>query len=200
MENKTAVSGQKRPRGRPRSQASEDAILEATLELLAQGGYGAVTVDKVAAIANASKATIYRRWRSKENLVIAAFERTPLLDIPKKGKVTERLIELVWQFTKFSQATALGKVLPALAAERLHNPELDHALGPLISSRRQPMIDAINEGIASGEFIAGTDPEFVADMCWGPPQLRSVVMHLPVTKKYIRHVVEAACASLQTKG
>jgi AcrR family transcriptional regulator len=186
----------KRPRGRPRSQASENAILEATLRLLADGGYNAVTVDKVAAIASASKATIYRRWPTKENLVIAAFELTQPLTIPNKGSVADQLVEVIWQFSQFMQNTPLGGVLPALAAERQHNPELDEALGPLISSRRQPIIEIIEAGVARGEFRAGTDPEFVADLCMGPVQLRAVMMHLPVSKKYIRQVVETACASL----
>ncbi|TDE11781.1 TetR/AcrR family transcriptional regulator [Jiangella asiatica] len=60
---------------RPRAEAREDAILLATLELLAQIGYGAMSMDAVAARARASKATIYRRWSGKAELVVAAVER-----------------------------------------------------------------------------------------------------------------------------
>lgn len=190
----------KRPRGRPRSQDSENAILEATLSLLADGGYSAVTVDKVAAIANASKATIYRRWPTKENLVIAAFELTQPLSRPRKKKIVDQLVEIVWQFSQFMQNTPLGGVLPALAAERHHNPELDEALGPLIKSRRQPIIDIIEAAITGGELKPGTDPEFVADLCMGPVQMRIIMMHLPVNKKHIKHVVETACSSLLITG
>ncbi len=184
----------RRPRGRPRRQASEDAILEATLELLAHGGYAAVTVDKVTAMAGASKATIYRRWPTKENLVIAAFERTAPLDIPRHGKTVERLAEMIWQFTRFLQETPLGGVLPALAAERLHNPALDEALAPLVRARRQPVIDIIRSGMTQGELTGDADPEFLADLCLGPVQLRWSMMHLPVSRQYIRRVVETACA------
>jgi AcrR family transcriptional regulator len=187
----------KRPRGRPRSQASEDAILRATLELLANGGYDAVTVDKVAAMASASKATIYRRWPTKENLVIAAFELTEPLSIPARRKMVDQLVEIVWQLSRFMQDTPLGGVLPALAAERQRNPELDAALGPLIKSRRQPLIEVIEGGIARGELKQDTDPEFVADLCVGAVQTRALMMHLPVTKAYVRQVVETACAALR---
>lgn len=196
----TAETQPKRPRGRPRSQASENAILQATLDLLAEGGYSAVTVDKVASIACASKGTIYRRWPTKENLVIAAFELTTPLTKPGRGPVTEKLVEIIWQFTKVAQETPLGSVLPALTSERLHNPELDEALGPLMTARRQPIIEIINEAIEAGEFVAATDAEFVADLCMGPVQLRSVTLHLPVTRNYIRKVVETACASLLVRG
>ena len=147
-------------------------------------------------MASASKATIYRRWPTKENLVIAAFELTEPLTVPKKRRVADQLVEIIWQFSQFMQNTPLGGVLPALAAERQHNPELDEALGPLIKSRRQPLIDVIEGGIARGELRAGLDPEFVADLCMGPVQLRALMMHLPVTRKYIRQVVETALASL----
>jgi AcrR family transcriptional regulator len=192
----TDTAKPKRGRGRPRSQASEDAILGATLKLLAEGGYNAVTVDKVAAMASASKATIYRRWPTKENLVIAAFELTEPLTIPKKRKMVDRLVEVIWQFSQFTQNTPLGGVLPALAAERQHNPELDEALGPLVQARRQPLIGIIQTGIERGELARGTDPDFVADLCMGPVQMRGLTMHLPVSKKYIRQVVETALASL----
>ncbi|MEH6584406.1 MAG: TetR/AcrR family transcriptional regulator [Halioglobus sp.] len=189
----------KRGRGRPRSQASEDAILGATLKLLAEGGYNAVTVDKVAAMASASKTTIYRRWPTKENLVIAAFELTELLTVPRKRKMVDNLVEIIWQFSQFMQNTPLGGVLPALAAERQHNPELDEALAPLMKSRREPLIAVIERGLEKGELIPGTDPEFVADLCMGPVEIRGVTLHMPVTKKYIQQVVDTALASLLTK-
>lgn len=195
----TGEAPQKRGRGRPRSQASENAILQATLQLLAQGGFSAVTVDKVASMASASKATIYRRWPTKENLVIAAFELTEVLTPPRKRKVEDNLVEIVWQFSQFMQNTALGGVLPALTAERQHNPELDKALGPLISSRRQPLLDVIQEGIEKGELDSSADPDFVADLVMGPVEMRGLTMHQPVTRRYIRQVVTTALATLLTK-
>lgn len=59
--------------GRPRSEASRNAILQATLELLEQSGYPSLTIDGVAAHAGVSKATIYRWWRDKKMLVLEAF-------------------------------------------------------------------------------------------------------------------------------
>ncbi|MBW2939908.1 TetR/AcrR family transcriptional regulator [Zhongshania aquimaris] len=195
----TPKAAPKRGRGRPRSQASENSILQATLELLAKGGYTEVTVDKVAAMANASKATIYRRWPTKENLVIAAFELTTPLTIPNKQNMVESLIELIWQYSQFLQNTALGGVLPALEAERQHNPELDKYLGPLIEARRDPLRSIIKLGIENNELEKKTDVEFICDLVMGPVQLRILSMHKPVTKKYITKVVETVLASLLQK-
>ena len=192
------ISTEVRPRGRPRSQASEDAILEATLHLLVNGGYGAVTVNKVAALARVSKGTMYSRWPTKENLVIAAFLTTPPATLPKSGPVQKRLVEILIQICRFMQETPVGRILPALVAERQNNPELDDALTPLFVQKRQPLIEVIQFAIDNGEFKSGTDPEFVADLCMGPLELRTITMSLPVDKKYIRDVVESVSASLLT--
>ena len=66
--SETAESPRRTP-GRPRSEASHHAIIEATLELLIESGYGALTMDAVRTRAGVGKATIYRRWSSKEELV-----------------------------------------------------------------------------------------------------------------------------------
>lgn len=59
-------------RGRPRDAARDRALLDATLAVLAESGYGGLTTAAVAARAKVSTATLYRRWSSKEDLVIAA--------------------------------------------------------------------------------------------------------------------------------
>jgi len=71
----TAASGSSQPRspGRPRRQESEDAILNAVMLILASDGYTGLTTDKIAALARVSKSTIYRRWPTKEHMVLAAF-------------------------------------------------------------------------------------------------------------------------------
>src|SRR4051794_33161402 len=68
----TSVDTPARRVGRPRDQRAEGAILDATVALVGEVGFGNLTVDAVAARAGVGKATIYRRWASKEELVIAA--------------------------------------------------------------------------------------------------------------------------------
>ena len=182
----------RRSPGRPRSQASEDAILDATLELLAAEGFHGLTVDKVAARACASKATIYRRWPTKENLAIAAFQRTAPLEASGRGSFLKQLVDVIYQFSRFMRDTPLGGVLPALAAERAHNPSLDEALTPLMSSRRQPIIDVIESAIESGELHVGLDAEIFADQCLGPITMRIMLLNRATSKKYIEGVVDCA--------
>src|SRR5689334_19409421 len=88
----------RRPRGpgRPRSMASHRAILDASCALLAEGGLPALTIDRVVARAGVSKATIYRRWASKQDLALAALEHcSPEPRAPRTGRVREDLVELL---------------------------------------------------------------------------------------------------------
>ena len=184
-------------RGRPRSQESEQAILDATMELLSELGYRSVTVDAIAARAGASKSTIYRRWPTKENLVIAAFGQTPLLTPPPRGDVIEQLVEVINQFARAMQDTPLGGVLPALVAERGHNPSLDEALGPLVRQRRQTTVDILKQAIARGELPDGINYELAVDLLTGPVLQRIMVMGQKTDRRFVRQVVQVVCSGLR---
>ena len=186
-----------RVRGRPRSQASEDAILDATLELLSDCGYRDVTVEAIALRAGASKSTIYRRWPTKENLVIAAFARSPVLRAPARGDVRTQLAATIAQFARYMQETPLGGVLPALVAERARNPALDHALQPLVRLRRAPIADILVAAVARGELPAGIDVEVVLDLLMGPVLQRIMVMGARVDRRFIDAVVRTVCDGLR---
>ncbi|MBK8993941.1 MAG: TetR/AcrR family transcriptional regulator [Gammaproteobacteria bacterium] len=180
-------------RGRPRSLESEQAILDATMELLSELGYRGVTVDAIAARAGASKSTIYRRWPTKENLVIAAFGQTPLLTPPPRGDVIEQLVEVINQFARAMQDTPLGGVLPALVAERAQNPSLDEALGPLVRQRRQTAVDILKQAVARGELPRGINHELAVDLLTGPVLQRIMVMGQKTDRRFVRQVVETVC-------
>lgn len=187
-------------RGRPRSRESEQAILDATMELLSELGYRGVTVDAIAARAGASKSTIYRRWPTKENLVIAAFGQTPLLTPPPRGDVIEQLVEVINQFARAMQDTPLGGVLPALVAERAQNPSLDEALGPLVRQRRQTAVDILKQAVARGELPRGINHELAVDLLTGPVLQRIMVMGQKTDRRFVRQVVQVVCNGLRAAG
>lgn len=186
-----------RSRGRPRSPEAEQAILKATMELLSTLGFHGMTVGAIAMRAGVSKATIYRRWESKEDLVIKAFLRTPILVARGKRDTVSHLVELLFQFAKFMQETPFGGVLAALVAERLHHPGLALAMDQLVYERRRPIRDVLARAIETGELPADTDIEFAIDMISAPTLQRIMVMGLPTDRDFIRKVVEFVMASLR---
>jgi AcrR family transcriptional regulator len=72
----------RRGRGRPRDPRTDERIIEAAAELLRRRGFERMTVDDVAARAGVGKATVYRRWPSKDDLAVAAMQQLYAVEIP----------------------------------------------------------------------------------------------------------------------
>ena len=108
--------------GRPRSEEAHQAILDATLALLVEVGFSALTVEGVAQRAGVGKATIYRRWASKLPLVVEAFSQLPGFEEVDSGSLEADLKETLKTYLNNFNSTSLGAVFPSLAGERAHNP------------------------------------------------------------------------------
>jgi AcrR family transcriptional regulator len=156
------------PTGRPRSEEAHQAILDATLELLAEVGFSALTVEGVAVRAGVGKATIYRRWPSKLPLVVEAYGQLPGMEDVDTGRVAEDLKQMLRTYLQAFHATPLSVVLPSLAGERAHNAELSKLFDPISKERRVPLLRALERGVARGEIPADVDLELAADLIVGP--------------------------------
>ncbi|MCG8589773.1 MAG: TetR/AcrR family transcriptional regulator [Proteobacteria bacterium] len=154
--------------GRPRSEEAHKAILDATLELLVEVGFSALTVEGVAARAGVGKATIYRRWPSKLPLVVEAFGQLPGFDEVDSGSLAEDLKKMLRAYLQSFNTTALAVVLPSLAGERTHNPELSELFEPVSKERRQPLLHAFDRAKQRGEVPADLDINLAADLVVGP--------------------------------
>src|SRR5260370_16007651 len=113
-------------RGRPRSQEADRAILTATVELLAERGLTAMSIEEVAARAGVGKTTIYRRWPSKGLLALDAFvasfrEQQPL---PDTGTLRGDLVAALRAWVRAVTRTPMGSMLTGLIAEAQHDPAL----------------------------------------------------------------------------
>src|SRR6516162_5661321 len=188
-----AARGGAAPRGRPRSQEADRAILTAAAELLAERGLAAMSIEEVAARAGVGKATIYRRWPSKGLLALDSFvasfrEQQPL---PDTGTLRGDLTAALRAWVRAVTSTPMGPMLTGLIAEAQHDQELraawrDRVLEPLRSQHRI-MLD---RAIARGELPATVDQEVVLDLFFGAAQHRLLLGHLPLTDDFIRSVVD----------
>ena len=154
--------------GRPRSEEAHQAILNATLELLVEVGFSALTVEGVASRAGVGKATIYRRWPSKLPLVVEAFGQLPGFEEVDTGDLAEDLKRMLRGYLKVFNSTPLSAVLPSLAGERTHNPELSQLFEPVSKGRRRPLIKAFERAVERGEISPEVDLELAADLVVGP--------------------------------
>lgn len=155
-----------RPPGRPRSVEADRAILRAAVDLLADEGYGGVTMEGVAARAGVGKATVYRRWPCKSALVVDALTtcRESGVYPPDTGSARQDLLVFVRGFLNHLRTSDAGRVMPALVAELSRSAELAQAFREgFVQPRRAKVLEAVRRGVERGEVRAGVDPELVAD-------------------------------------
>jgi AcrR family transcriptional regulator len=183
--------------GRPRSSAADAAIHDAALGLLADEGYDGLTIEAVAERAGVAKSTIYRRYRDKAELLLAAVEcSTAATTItPDTGSVAEDLFELARNLRRVLTTTDVGRTLPATLAATARNPALAEAHRQFIARRRRTAFAAVERGIERGEIDTSTDPELLVDMIVGPLFYRTFVTRTPVTDAALRRLVAAAIAT-----
>ncbi|QOV96449.1 TetR/AcrR family transcriptional regulator [Novosphingobium sp. ES2-1] len=182
--------------GRPRSARSENAILNATMEILVERGYGGLTTDEVVARASASKATIYRRWPSKELLAVAAVDRLPELTPVDKGTIELDLLGIVTEFADFVQNTPLGTVWPMMLGERTRSPELRAALDSSTDRRRAPTRLVLRRAMDRGELPADLDIELAVDLIMGPVILRLMFEDAVISEEEFQKIIHVALKGL----
>lgn len=192
-----------RPPGRPRSAEADRAILRATVDLLADQGYGGVTMEGVAARAGVGKATVYRRWPSKSALVVDAVDacRERAWQPPDTGSVREDLLAFVRGFMHHIRTSDAGRVMPALVAELSRSPELAAAFREgFLHPRRAKVLAAVRRGVDRGEVRAGVDPELVADGVVALLMHRFLVTGMEIDDDLPERVVDLLCRGISCTG
>ncbi|QNP74408.1 TetR/AcrR family transcriptional regulator [Streptomyces roseirectus] len=157
-------------RGRPRDAARDRALLAATLAVLAESGYGGLTTAAVAARAGVSTATLYRRWSSKEALVLAASAAfaADLEQRPDTGTL-EGDLRILLRDKAAGLTGESGRLMRALIGEAAHNVALAEALtAALIDPVRDRVAEAVRRAVARGEIAPLPDVDLVADLVIGP--------------------------------
>jgi AcrR family transcriptional regulator len=158
-----------RGRGRPRSEQAHRAILDATLTLLDEGGYGPLTIEAVAARAGVGKTTIYRRWPSKLELVIEAVgEMRPALPVEDTGSVLGDFMAFRRGQINRTASGPLPRIAPRLIAESVGDDELHSAFQrELINPLREAIGEVLRRGVERGELRGDLDLALATDVVHG---------------------------------
>ncbi|QYJ02710.1 TetR/AcrR family transcriptional regulator [Nocardioides panacisoli] len=190
--------------GRPRSESASRAILAATLDLIAEhGATGAVTVEAVAARSGASKATIYRRWSSREELIAAAVESIkspPVHDLPHES-LRDDLVRL-GRAIRTDVSSKERRVLKCIMVESDTNPELRQQQERLMARRREATIEVFAHWQREGVLAADVDPQLAAAMLVSPILTIMVYGHYPSLRSdhLVEQVVDQLVAGLTGAG
>ena len=154
------AAGSRRP-GRPRSERAEQAIIEAALTLFAESGPDGLCIERVAARAGVGKATIYRRWPGKEDLLLAAIAaaKAPLPE-PAGKSVRADLVDLLSSMCQSATDPRLAREFTLLLGEGAKYPRLmARYKETIVQPRRDAMRAVIRHGVETGELRPDTDVE-----------------------------------------
>jgi AcrR family transcriptional regulator len=189
-----------RARGRPYSLRTEQAILDATTDLLAERPLSEISLDDIATRARVSKASIYRRWPTKGTLAFEAFmaqflDRQPP---PDTGRLEDDLLAALRNWVGTVNGTAAGRTLKGLIAEVQRDPELADAwrerfIGP-VRARHLLMTE---RAIERGDLRLGADTNLLLDLLYGPAYHRLLHGHLPLDDAFVAGVVGAIGAAVR---
>nr|WP_090277028.1 TetR/AcrR family transcriptional regulator [Mycolicibacterium komanii]CRL70782.1 TetR family transcriptional regulator [Mycolicibacterium komanii] len=169
----------------------EAELLAITLQLLQQHGYDRLSVEAVATQAKASKATVYRRWPSKADLVLAAFiEGTRMTNVPPNtGSLRGDLLALGDAVCR--QACEHGSTMRAVLNEMSHNPRLSEAMQNEFVHQRKMVIDKVlDDAIKRGEIDGSKLNDEIYDLLPGYLVFRSLVSGRPPTEDTVRILVD----------
>jgi len=195
------VPDEHRRPGRPRSARADRAIIEATLSLFAESGPAGLCIEKVAARAGVGKATIYRRWPGKEDLLLEAITwlKKPLPE-PRGRSVREDLVVVLQalceqfadprQTREFALLLGEGASYPRLMAQYLET---------VIEPRRAVIRMVLRRGVATGELREDTDVDAAMFMLAGAVLARSRYSSEPVEPGYAGRIVDELLAGLAAR-
>jgi AcrR family transcriptional regulator len=184
--------------GRPRSVVADEAILDAATASFIECGWEGLTIEGVAARAGVGKTTIYRRYPSRLDLILAAAERLAQEkgDAPDTGSLRGDLRALadalLWMLTE----TRAGRAIPAMVAATSRHPELAVAYAAFIAERRRMSAAPFERAIARGELAADADIPLMMDLLVAPLFYRAFVSFEPTDAAYVTNLVDAVMRSV----
>jgi AcrR family transcriptional regulator len=151
--------------GRKRDASRDDALCQAALEVLAEVGYDRLTIDAVAARAGAGKATCYRRWAGKAELVVEAVGRMKAQPArPDTGTLRGDLVELTCHFHDGDDAFRTG-VQAGLVSGLVHDAKLREVFAELfIAPRKAVFRDVFDRAVERGEIAPVPNYELLSDV------------------------------------
>lgn len=186
----------RRRQGRPQGGSEEivRAVLAATLKQLGERGLEGLNIEEIATSVGLNKTSVYRRWRTKRDLVLAALLARREQEPPfvESGDVEADLIRVI-RAKIATLSTPLGRRISQVLMA-FNDPDAMVITRALRQNRFLVPSTIISHAIARGELPAGLDPELLSELLLGPILFRRIIWNEPVRDVYIRRVVKQVLA------
>jgi AcrR family transcriptional regulator len=190
----------RRPGGR--SSRVRAAAIAATLAELAEGGYSGLSLEKVAQRAGVHKTTLYRRWGTREELVLEAMlERAgEHISVPDTGSLRRDLLELARTAAANAASPEVAAMARVVAAESPRDSRLAEANQRFWAERLALDAAIVERAIERGEIAAGTDPRRAIEAVLGPIHLRLLLTGEPVDQPFLAGIVDIVVEGISPRS
>jgi AcrR family transcriptional regulator len=170
------MSMTRRP-GRPRDESVDTAVITATLDLVEEEGLAAVSMEAIAERAGVSKASIYRRWDGKgELLVDCVAGLVGAVQAPETAAIREVLIRILVQMRSFFTKAKAGQLFPWLVGEMAAGSDLGQRYAETVIIPRRAMVAGlIRDAVERGELRSDLDVDIAVDMLTGPAVMQKLL-------------------------
>ena len=176
------------------------AITDAVMAELVERGYARLSMDGVAKRAGVGKSALYRRWRTKQEMVLAALAEisVPMADVADTGTLRGDLRASASAIAAWLTEPPFSRIIPDLVAEATRMPELARAIATTIGEPRRALARTkLERAMARGELPADTDLEMAQDLVAALVYWRMVVRQAPVEPDYLDRVTDTALRALR---
>jgi AcrR family transcriptional regulator len=195
-----------RARGRPRSLATRDAILQAARALMDELGPAGVTMEAVAARAGVGKPTVYRWWPDRHAVAMAALMQAPAESAPTAASamparrprpplaaLAQQVLGIVDTF-----ASPKGRAVASMIAASDPHTELSKAFrNHFVLARREEGRALLQDAAARGELRAGIDLDVSLDLIYGPLFFRLMLGHAPLDAAFVKRLLDELLLGLR---
>jgi len=190
------------PPGRPRSEQARRAVLEAARAQFAEQGYGAATIEAIAARSGVAKTTIYRSWPSRAAILVDVLvEMASALVPPPRGGDPMRAMATELRGIAGAINGPLGRLLTSLLGDAQVEPQVRAALiERLFRPRSDASASNVSRAQAGGALRSDVPPHVAVDLLVGPLFYRMFVQHQPVTDTFVKQVVQYVVEGLRAPG
>jgi AcrR family transcriptional regulator len=179
--------------GRPRTEGTDEAVMDAAMELLAERGYDGLTMEGVAARAGVAKTTVYRRWPSRAQLVLEVANRVAApVRLTPTGDLRHDLVSALRDIIGVLDAPLARRIVPRILADAGESEELTAVLSAFWTNRRGRLRELLTAGVESGEIRPDLDLDVAADALYGPVWYRYLVTRAPLTASAAEAIVDRA--------
>ncbi len=183
-----------------RRERTEAAILDATRELLAERGVQQLTVEGVAARAGVAKTTIYRRYRSKDELALAVLLKMveEIVEVPDLEDSRAELTAFLDGAVKILGRTLMGRVMQGLVSDLATDPQLGRSFRDrIVALRVRELRRLIERGVERGDLRRGIDVELVHELLFGPVYYRLLLSGGRLEKNLAERIVDAVLPGIR---